>query len=118
MPSEEEALRTKILQSRLRRSRFQEKEAELEQIQRALALQDQEEEIEFNRTQRESQRQREEVNISCERNWKRPSIFLYTEIYLDEEMNKWVCCYSGVTACGETPATACDNFDHLWMFGG
>ena len=117
MSSEEEALRIKILQSRLRRARLQEEEAEMEHIQRALALQDQEEEIEFNREQRGSQRKREEVNINCERNWKRPSIFLHTNIYLDEEMNKWVCCYTGVMAFGETPATACDNFDHLWTFG-
>ena len=52
MSSKKEALRIKILQSRLRRAQLQEEEAEKEQIQRALALQDQEEEIEFNRQQR------------------------------------------------------------------
>lgn len=29
----------------------------------------------------------------------------------------WKCAFQGVCAWGDSPEMACDNFDHLWMFG-
>ena len=117
MSQEQKDLRTNTLQARLKRAELQEEEAEMEHLQRALALQDQEEELAFNQQKRVEQLKRDEINTQCEMNWRRPSIFLHTEIFFDDEMNVWTCRYMGVFAEGDTPEMACANFDHLWLFG-
>jgi len=42
---------------------------------------------------------------------------VYTEVYFDETEKQWACQHGGVTAYGDTPAMACENFDHLWVYG-
>jgi len=47
----------------------------------------------------------------------RPSQFLDTWVFFDDDRKQWTCVYSGVAAFGDSPEMACDNFDHLWMYG-
>lgn len=52
-----------------------------------------------------------------EREWQRPSRMHYVEVTFDEERKQFVAAYCGVTAYGDSPEMACDNFDHLWLYG-
>jgi len=47
----------------------------------------------------------------------RPSRENWIELTFDSEKNQWVASHQSVIAYGDTPEMACDNFDHLWMFG-
>ena len=49
----------------------------------------------------------------CRRPWKAQNAF----VDFDEEKQVWRVTFQGVVAWGDTPEMACDNFDHLWMFG-
>ncbi len=49
----------------------------------------------------------------CRRPWRMAGAF----VAFDSVTNRWKCEYQGVVAWGDTPEMACDNFDHLWMFG-
>lgn len=46
---------------------------------------------------------------------RRPSRTLWPEIYKGD--SGWICEHGGVSATGDSPEMATDNFDHLWMFG-
>jgi len=48
---------------------------------------------------------------------RRPSREHWVELNFDSERNQWAATSHGVTAYGDTPEMACDNFDHLWVFG-
>lgn len=52
-----------------------------------------------------------------EREWQRPSRMHYVEVTYDEERKQFAATYCGVTAYGDSPEMACDNFDHLWLYG-
>ena len=52
-----------------------------------------------------------------EREWARPSRMHYVEVTYDEERRQFAATYCGVTAYGDSPEMACDNFDHLWLYG-
>lgn len=52
-----------------------------------------------------------------EREWQRPSRMHYIEVTYDEERKQFAATYCGVTAYGDSPEMACDNFDHLWLYG-
>lgn len=52
-----------------------------------------------------------------EREWQRPSHTRYVEVVYDEERKQFVATHCGVTAYGNSPEMACDNFDHLWLYG-
>jgi hypothetical protein len=49
--------------------------------------------------------------------YRRPWRAVGAVVGFDAEKNQWKCEFQGVTAWGDTPEIACDNFDHLWMFG-
>ena len=117
MPDTEKALRLKILQAKLERSELQVEEARLERMQRAMAVRDQEEESEFNRQRRESLQKDTESKHFLDHEWRRPSMYLGTDVYFDDDAESWACQHGYVTAFGDTPEMACDNFDHLWVFG-
>ena len=55
----------------------------------------------------------EKVLQECLRPWKQNG----ATIEFDAERKQWTATYQGVVAYGDTPDMACDNFDHLWMFG-
>lgn len=48
---------------------------------------------------------------------RRPSQERYVEIEFDAERQQWACRHASIIAYGDTPEMACDNFDHLWVFG-
>jgi hypothetical protein len=52
-----------------------------------------------------------------EREWARPSRMHYVEMTYDEQRKQFAATYCGVTAYGDSPEMACDNFDHLWLYG-
>lgn len=52
-----------------------------------------------------------------EREWARPSRMHYVEMTYDEQRRQFAATYCGVTAYGDSPEMACDNFDHLWLYG-
>jgi hypothetical protein len=47
----------------------------------------------------------------------RPSREHWVEVEFDSEKDKWAARHQGVVAYGDTPEMACDNFDHIWVFG-
>ncbi len=48
----------------------------------------------------------------CRRPWR-----LLGAVVMPDDDRRWSCTFQGVTAYGDTPEIACDNFDHLWTFG-
>ena len=117
MSDEEKTLRIRILTAKLARSEQQVAEAQLERMQRALAYREQEAEFEFNKQRRVEIMKEVEGDKLFDKEKRRPSMFMYTEIYFDEDEEKFACRHEGVTAHGDTPSMACENFDHLWMYG-
>jgi hypothetical protein len=47
----------------------------------------------------------------------RPSRLHFAEVTYDEERKQFAAICGGVTAYGDSPEMACDNFDHLWLYG-
>jgi len=39
------------------------------------------------------------------------------ELGYDTEKKQWRASYCEAVAFGDTPEMACDNFDHLWLYG-
>lgn len=60
-----------------------------------------------------------ELNYTCEcgKALYRPSREQFVDIDFDAERNLWAVSHQGVVAYGDSPEMACDNFDHLWVFG-
>jgi hypothetical protein len=56
-------------------------------------------------------------NRELDKNRRRPSRELWVEIRHEPENNRWVAERQGVVAYGDSPEMACDNFDHLWLYG-
>lgn len=56
-------------------------------------------------------------NRKFDKNNRRPSREFWVDLHFDTDKNQWAAEARGVTAYGDTPEMACDNFDHLWMFG-
>lgn len=52
-----------------------------------------------------------------DKNRRRPSRELWIEVSYDSENNRWIAQHQGVIAYGDSPEMACDNFDHLWLYG-
>ncbi len=52
-----------------------------------------------------------------ERQWQRPSRMQFAEVTYDGERKQFSAAYCGVVAYGDSPEMACDNFDHLWLYG-
>lgn len=73
--------------------------AKLETEQAALILADNKREIEYRKQHR------------------RPSQERYANVEFDSDKKLWAAISQGVVAYGETPEIACDNFDHLWLYG-
>ncbi len=72
----------------------------------------------------EVERQQAEETLSeCRRShardkeMSRPSREHWVEVEFDSEKGKWSARHQGVVAYGDTPEIACDNFDHIWVFG-
>jgi len=61
----------------------------------------------------------EEYRFDRERNKSRhrPSQERWVELTFDADKNQWAASYQSIVAYGDTPEMACDNFDHLWVFG-
>lgn len=54
---------------------------------------------------------------ACYQECRRPWRMVGAIVTRDDTTNRWKCEFQGVTAWGDTPDIACDNFDHCWMFG-
>ncbi len=58
-----------------------------------------------------------DLALNRERQWQRPSYTLRVEVTSDPERNQFKASFGGVCAWGDTPEMACDNFDHVWLYG-
>lgn len=114
---EEKAVRLKILEVQLEKTIVEKDRAKIAQLQAALIYRDQEETVALHQMQREEAKAEmvRDARLSADRH--RPSFCIYTEIYFDGEEEQWACRHGGLVAYGDTPAMACDNFDHIWIFG-
>ena len=117
MPTSEKLLRLKIYRQRLLRSQEQTAEARLECMQREVAVLEQRKENEFNEERREAVRAEVKRDAHWSKQRRRPCMAVYTEIYFDVDEEMFACRHAGVVAYGDTPSMACENFDHLWVFG-
>ena len=59
------------------------------------------------------QKNMEAIYQECRRPWRTLGAF----VGFDAEKDQWKAEFQGVVAWGMTPEIACDNFDHLWMYG-
>lgn len=55
----------------------------------------------------------EHVYQELQRPWRQ----LGAVVGFDSEKSLWKSEFQGVAAWGDSPEIACDNFDHLWMYG-
>lgn len=113
----EKTLRLKILAAKLDRAECEHAEAHVQKMQRGIAFREQEAEFEFNQARRQELMEEVKKDRVLDRERQRPSMFMYTEIFFDDDEELWACQHHGVTAHGDTPAMACENFDHLWVYG-
>jgi len=56
-------------------------------------------------------------SIALNQTNRRPSRDRYVEIEYHADQKLWSATHQGVTAYGDTPEMACDNFDQLWVYG-
>jgi hypothetical protein len=118
MADTKKSLTLKILAKQLEIAEEQFAEAQLERLQRMAALREEESEFEFRQARRAEASEDAQRDRLFEKEKYRPSNFVYTDVYPDPaEDGKWCCQHAGVIATGDTPAMACENFDHLWMYG-
>ena len=110
-------MRLRIYQQELLRAEEMAAEATLERLQRAAALREQEAEYLFHNERRADAKVSMKREAGLEQERQRPSMFIGTDIFFDEDEQLWACEHCGVLAHGDTPAMACENFDHLWVFG-
>lgn len=110
-------LKFKILKSRLLTEQAHQAEAEWEATRSSILFENTEEEIEDARENRARARGEAEAEANYRKDSRRPSRVLWPDVFFNPEEKKWVCMHSGVRAYGDTPEIACDNFDHLWMYG-
>jgi len=110
-------LRLSILQQELLRAQEQTAEARLEVLQRGAAMREQEAEYAFHQDRRADAKESMNRDATYDRERHRPCMFIGTDIFFDEDEQKWACEHCGVLAHGDTPAMACENFDHIWVFG-
>lgn len=115
--AEEKLLRLQILRTKLETAQLHLEEARLSNVQRELACQDQKDDTKFNETRREAMEKDMEEDNRLLKERQRPSYALCTEVTWDDDEKQYSCSHDGVTAYGETPAMAHDNFDHVWVFG-
>jgi hypothetical protein len=117
MADTEELLTLQILQEQLEQAQLHKVEAHIQKLQRGLAYQEQEQEAELSQEQRDQAREDRAKEVEWDKERRRPSMFLPTDVFFDEEKEKFGCQHSGVIAYGDTPAMACENFDHIWVYG-
>jgi hypothetical protein len=93
-------------------------EAEAEWARRAaLAREEKERNLVAQTQQVEDEKKYRDLVEHRERQWQRPSHMHHVEVAFDPERHQFRAAYFGVVAWGNTPEIACDNFDHLWLFG-
>ncbi len=117
MAGAKKLLKLKIWQARLEQAHVGLAEAQIEKLQRGLAYREQEAEAECNQARRVKAREEVALQDMWDKEKQRPSMFIGTDIFYDEDKEKFACQHDGVIAYGDTPAMACENFDHLWVYG-
>ena len=117
MDAKAKKLHYKILKSRLLADQARQSEAEWEATRSSILFENTEEEIEDARENRARARAEAIAEASYRQDSRRPSRVLWPDVFFNTDEKKWVCMHSGVRALGDTPEIACDNFDHLWMYG-
>ena len=110
-------LHYKILKARLLTEQTRQAEAEWEATRSAMIVENTEETIEDARECRARTREEAIAEDAYRKDSRRPSRVLWPDVYYSDKDKTWVCSHSGVRAYGDTPEIACDNFDHLWMYG-
>ena len=118
----EERKRFLGLQIGILKARQREAEADWEASQhwakRSAACREQEErKLAEQKAQEEHNQKYRDLIETREQEWLRPSKMHYAEITYDEERKQYSATRDGVTAYGNSPEMACDNFDHLWLYG-
>jgi hypothetical protein len=117
MTDAERTLRVQILQARLEKARAEKEQAILHQMMAEMAAEEARLDFRMRSQAREQSAKEYMEDMRLKRQAARPSRFLGAFVFQDDEIGKWVCAYDGVTAYGESPEMACDNFDQLWVFG-
>jgi hypothetical protein len=107
---EEKLLRKKILEAKLKRALAERVQAECHRAAAEMALMKARIEAEY-ATKLEAERFRLHSQNG------RPSRFLATYVFYDDEKQLWACAYDDIVTYGDSPEMACDNFDHLWVYG-
>lgn len=115
--TEKKTLRLKILVAKLAQAECGHAEAHLQKMRGEIAFREQEAEFEFNQGARDKAKEEWVKDKVLDRERQRPCMFMYTEIFFDDDKELWACQHNGVTAHGDTPSIACENFDHLWVYG-
>lgn len=110
-------MRLRIDEQRLIEASERATEASLERLQRGAALREQEAEYAFNNERRLEMKASMQRESRRDLEIQRPYVFVETMVYYDEDEQAWACEHCGVMAHGDTPSMACENFDHLWVFG-
>lgn len=103
--------------ARLKTERARQTEAELEAFRSQIGAEDMEEQLEANRACRAEVVKEAAEDKRLRKEQQRPSRALYPDVFFDDLQQEWACEHCGVRAHGDSPELACENFDHLWMFG-
>lgn len=108
MTSDEVAQRT--AEARMRTAETEQKIAELT-LSRL--------QFEFDWAREKSELKRHEFGLELERvrHENRPSSHFKTCVHQEPD-GKFECERDGIKALGDTPEMACDNLDHVWLYGG
>ena len=114
---DERLLRKRILESRLKRALIEETEAECRKTVADMDLRRACIEAEDHMRGREYATKLEAERFRLHMQNGRPSRFLATYVFHDDEKQLWACAYDDIVTYGDSPEMACDNFDHLWVYG-
>ena len=118
MSDTKKILTLKILAKQLEIAEEKLLQAKLSRLQQASATQDGGEELAFRQDRRAEAAAEASIDRVFAKEKYRPSFYVGTDVYPDpEEDGKWCCEHAGVIAYGDTPEMACENFDHLWVYG-
>jgi hypothetical protein len=113
----EKPLHKKILEAQLKRALAEQAAAECQKTAAEVALMKARIEAEDHLRGREYATKLEAERFRLHLQNGRPSRFLATYVFYDDEKQLWACAYDDIVTYGDSPEMACDNFDHLWVYG-
>jgi hypothetical protein len=110
------------LQLSILRARQREAEADYaastERVKQAALCREQEERALADQKVDEGRQEKYHASVMTrEHEWLRPFRLNFAQVTFDEERKQFAATGCGVIAYGDSPEMACDNFDHLWLYG-